>query len=573
MSRTLITLSAIYLLSTLPSAASLCPIYGPVYPPPKNVKSSNLIKDALQNLTESLNAGFATGNSSHGPVVSSGANAIQIFSLDDEDDKPLFEYYHDGTTLSNSTGVRKVDGDSIFLIGSVSKLVTVYMFLAELGDGYWDDPVSKHIPELKNRTKSHENPIDFTAWDQVTLGALAGQVGGVTRDLVDLGAFEVTGVAFGFPPLEPSELPKCVLTTNLSCDRKGFFDALDDRQPTWAPNTTPIYSNTAFMILAYALESITGKSYNDILKSTLVKPLGLTGTSTTKPDDSRGAIPINTTVSSWNRDFGDGASMGGIYASSNDLSKIGRSILNSTLLAGNTTGAWLKPTAFTSSIQGAVGRPWEIFRAPQSGVNRVVDIYAKAGDIGLYHTFLAVVPDYNIGFAAAVGGAGHHAWYDGLIYDILFPALEAAAREQADAAYAGTYAATNGLNSSLILTTDATKLGLGIKTWISNGTVMTDVLSGIAGGTPVSEDNLRVYPTNLERETANGTEIAWRVTFEPETGFHDFGPFSACGTWFNIDALTHGHYSFDSLLFTLGEDGRAKTVNQRAFKIELERKD
>lgn len=115
--------------------------------------------------------------------------------------------------------------------------------------------------------------------------------------------------------------------------------------------------------------------------------------------------------------------------------------------------------------------------------DRVVDIYSKGGDIGLYRSYLAVVPDYDIRFAVAIAGAGTHRWIDGLIVDIVFPALEAAAREQADATYGGTYAAADGLNSSLTLTTEAGKVGLIVKDAVSNGTDLLSVMQKLMGVT------------------------------------------------------------------------------------------
>ena len=43
--------------------------------------------------------------------------------------------------------------------------------------------VTDFIPKLRALvTKSRSDPIGFTAWDEVTLGSLAGQVARVTRD-------------------------------------------------------------------------------------------------------------------------------------------------------------------------------------------------------------------------------------------------------------------------------------------------------------------------------------------------------------------------------------------------------
>ena len=299
--------------------------------------------------------------------------------------------------------------------------------------------------------------------------------------------------------------------------------------------------------------------------------LSLTGTSQAKPHDSRGVIPFNVSYSNWAIDLGDGTPTGGLYSSANDLSKLGRAILNNTLLHPNTTRAWLKPTSFTNNLVAAVGRPWEIFRADTIPTRGVIDIYAKGGDIGLYHTFFAVVPDYNIGIVAIVGGPGDHTWIESSIVDIVFPALEAAAREQAQASYAGTYRATNGLNSSLTLSTSMDAPGLGITKWISNGTDMMEVLS-ILIGTPLGPDILRIFPTNLEQENSDGTtDVSWRISFDSPTYRQPSGPFSACGTWYAVDGISYGEHGIDQIQFTIGEDGRAISVSPRAFNIVMEK--
>ena len=175
------TLASIFLALLPLASTSGCPIAGADFPSPTNLSNEHTMTLALDKLTSILDSGFGTSNSSHGPVDADSAYAIQIFSLESE--SPLFDYYHDGTVLSSS-GVQKIDGDSIFRIGSVSKLVSVYMLLVEVGDRYWDTPIIDIIPELRNRTNSSSNPIDFTKWDGITLGALAGQVAGLSRDCI-----------------------------------------------------------------------------------------------------------------------------------------------------------------------------------------------------------------------------------------------------------------------------------------------------------------------------------------------------------------------------------------------------
>lgn len=378
----------------------------------------------------------------------------------------------------------------------------------------------------------------------------------------------------GLPPLEPSEEPACVLEVNtqtgITCTRAEFFAALDTRQPVFRPNTQPMYSNTPFLILGYALESITGRRLKDILQS-LIDTLNLTATSINPPDPSRGAILYNLTRSDFNRSMGDAAPIGGLFSSLNDLAKIGRSILRSTVIDANSTRAWLKPTSFTSDLRSAVGRPWEIYRFDTKSSRGVIDIFGKGGDYGIYHLWFGIVPDYDIGFVVAVGGEGDKDWLSKQIVDIVFPALEEEARKQADIAYAGTYTATNGLNSTLTLTTEAGKPGLGVVQWISNGTDVLEGLSQVFGDT-ITNENFRFLPTNLRREVeGGGAEIAWRALRSTEDPNTKPSAFDACQSWFIADNPPYGHASLDEVFFTLGVDGKAIIARPNAYKVDLKR--
>lgn len=69
---------------------------------------------------------------------------------------------------------------------------------------------------------------------------------------------------------------------------------------------------------------------------------------------------------------------GANYASLKDISKLGRSILNSDVLSKAQTRRWLKPKSLLNDLSGAVGMPWEIERVQIGG--RTVDLYTKDGD-------------------------------------------------------------------------------------------------------------------------------------------------------------------------------------------------
>jgi hypothetical protein len=41
---------------------------------------------------------------------------------------------------------------------------------------------------------------------------------------------------------------------------------------------------------------------------------------------------------------------------------------------------------------------------PKLGTSRIVDTYSKGGDIGVYSTWLGLVPDYGIGISVLAAG-------------------------------------------------------------------------------------------------------------------------------------------------------------------------
>ena len=63
------------------------------------------------------------------------------------------------------------------------------------------------------------------------------------------------------------------------------------RPPVFAPNYQSTYSNIAYILLGFVLESVTAKSYQDTLSSSILGPLGMHHTTVVRPKDSMGVIP------------------------------------------------------------------------------------------------------------------------------------------------------------------------------------------------------------------------------------------------------------------------------------------
>lgn len=155
-----------------------CPLLGPVFPAPTNLLNSPTFQNATSALQTALDDGFSMGQLD----ATNTSISIQVFSTHDEN--PLFEFHHTATTLLNSTvEVNKVDSNSIYRTGSAGKVYTVYLFLLENGFHYWNEPVTKYVPELAAVAhKAKEDPIANVDWELVTLGMLASQMSDIAKD-------------------------------------------------------------------------------------------------------------------------------------------------------------------------------------------------------------------------------------------------------------------------------------------------------------------------------------------------------------------------------------------------------
>lgn len=84
-----------------------------------------------------------------------------------------------------------------------------------------------------------------------------------------------------------------------------FFNGLLQAYPSYAPFATPAYTNTGFQILAYALESIKGKSFQSMMEESILQPLGLSHTYYRNAPAEVGIIPGNRSDAGWDYQLGD----------------------------------------------------------------------------------------------------------------------------------------------------------------------------------------------------------------------------------------------------------------------------
>lgn len=206
---------------------------------------------------------FVRGKEAETPVIQYAAPVSQLL-------EGIREKYHlpalaaavvvDGKiVVSNAVGFRKYGGaervtaNDEFHIGSVTKSMTatVAAMLVEQGKISWTTTIGEEFPEF--RTTIHPEYLN------VTLEQLLSQRGGAPGDApADLWreAWEARGT--------PAE------------QRLAFVKGILARKPEAKPGTKFIYSNQGYTIAGVMLEKATGKTWEDLLRTMLFEPLGMT---------------------------------------------------------------------------------------------------------------------------------------------------------------------------------------------------------------------------------------------------------------------------------------------------------
>jgi CubicO group peptidase (beta-lactamase class C family) len=164
---------------------------------------------------------------------------------------------------SNLWAGTKAQTDTVYLIGSTFKTMSMYglLRLMEQGRFQLDDPVQGNLPDIEIRENDPHMPVTFRHLLTHTSGLPA-----------DYGPHPVWGNTVPLP-LE-DYLKKSLRLT----------------QP---PLTKTVYSNTAYTLIAYLVEKISGIPYKRYIRQYIFEPMGMKDTAfEPRPDmEERLAIP------------------------------------------------------------------------------------------------------------------------------------------------------------------------------------------------------------------------------------------------------------------------------------------
>src|SRR5690242_13530553 len=101
-----------------------CAPEGAKFTRPVNLKESQFVLNVTRNLTNIINRAV-NGSIVAGWVVPNATFSIAVVSM--EDKKPIWEYHYRGN--ASTRGAKRVDGDTQYMIGSLSKLLSDMMLM------------------------------------------------------------------------------------------------------------------------------------------------------------------------------------------------------------------------------------------------------------------------------------------------------------------------------------------------------------------------------------------------------------------------------------------------------------
>lgn len=121
-------------------------LLGPVYQAQLD-PSADAFATAATQAAESVKNAVASGNTSYGVLDTKGTSfSASVFIVGS--DEPLFEYHFEAPGLNGSYTKGRLTENTIYRTGSLAKLLTMYVWMIDIGDHVFNDPITKYIVSL-----------------------------------------------------------------------------------------------------------------------------------------------------------------------------------------------------------------------------------------------------------------------------------------------------------------------------------------------------------------------------------------------------------------------------------------
>ena len=278
-------------------------------------------------------------------------------------------------------GARPLDADSVFEIGSITKVFTAIL-LAEMagrGEVKLDDPVGMYLPASVRMPERNGR--------QITLLDLSTQ-------------------SSGLPRLPGNMRPADMKNPYADYSVEQMFTFLSGYQLPRDPGATFEYSNLGVGLLGQTLALRAKKSYEDLVRERILAPLGMDRTAVTFTPWMRehlaiGHTPQGEATSNW--DIPAMAGAGALRSTMNDMLKFARANINP---GDDRLGRALRATHASRLSAGpgmTIGMNWIIRRVNDR------DVIWHNGGTGGYRTWLGFDAARKVGAIVLTnsGGAGN----------------------------------------------------------------------------------------------------------------------------------------------------------------------
>jgi CubicO group peptidase (beta-lactamase class C family) len=328
-------------------------------------------------------------------------NDVQGLSIALVDDQQVV--WAEGFGLADVKGKIPADADTIYRVGSVSKLftATAVMQLVEQGKMRLDDPLVKYVPDFTLRTR-------FEGAPPITLRHILTHHSGIPADHE------------GMWTKNPQPL-------------KSLPALLKDEYAAFPPDTVFAYSNLGVSLLGLAVQNAGGREFAAHMRQAVLAPLGMehAAFATTIPTVPPAARAYNGSEEKPEPPLRD-IPAGGLNASVNDMSRFIRMVLADGVSDGHriiqpeTLHEMLRPQNDAVLLdQGfKIGLGWML--GGLGGVNiKNVGPVAHHGGATIYHRAqLIVLPQVKLGIVVLANSSGGQQVVNKIATDTLKLAVE-----------------------------------------------------------------------------------------------------------------------------------------------------
>jgi hypothetical protein len=377
----------------------------------------------------------------------------------------------------------------------------------------------------------------------------------------------------------PNTLPGCdPIPGGRICTSQEVLDLFNNpAYRPYSPNSRAMYSNIAYILLGKALEAVHNQTYEDVIQTLILDPVGMTKSTFLVPEDDGTAIlPRRPEDASWFVPYyGNLDPVGGMWSTPNEMLKLLHALKNGELLSKVALREWMQPTTFLRSLYQYVGVAWEIFRITDLPLDfpRPIDVYTKAGGVPGYGTYMVLIPEYDI--AITINAAGGETSYTSIdlldtVVTYLVPYADKLARTQASTKYAGTYtfSSPSSPNNTLTLTSTSGP-GLSIDSLMIDN---VPVLPSLAVSQKIAPENFsaRLYPT--DPDSLGTAEESWRMLPDSKVPKRKYWAELECMSWNLGDWGRYVREPLDTVVFHIDADcGEVKSVELLGWRVTLQK--